>query len=86
MRLCDVLWEDLRVGDILISHLGTAGEIVRLIPKIIATQREDNEIVIKWNNGKISMPWHFECKDITYDTFSNYVLRCSKDYPLSVEN
>lgn len=54
-RLCDVPWEELMIGDFIISNTGLIGRIDELIQIDYATQNEDNEIIIKWSNGKFSV-------------------------------
>lgn len=46
-----------RVRSLLTGNLGT---IVELIPRERATCKEDNEIVVLWDNGKESEGWHFQ--------------------------
>lgn len=75
MMLSDVPWESLMVGDVVISVIGNPGKITELIPIELAKQREDNEIVIEWNNGRFSLVWHFEGSKITYDTLSTLIAR-----------
>lgn len=61
MLLSDVPFEKLskkqRVRSLLTGVLGT---IVELVPRERATRKEDNEIVIAWDNGKESEGWHFQ--------------------------
>lgn len=75
MMLSDVPWESLMVGDVVISVIGNPCKITELIPIELAKQREDNEIVIEWNNGRVSLVWHFERSKITYDTLSTLIAR-----------
>jgi hypothetical protein len=65
MQLSAIPIYDLKVGDKVISHIGTPGEIIEIIPREQASRQEDNEIVICWSNGKVSTTWHFQCEYIT---------------------
>ncbi len=76
-RLCDVPWEELMIGDFIISNTGLIGRIDELIQIDYATQNEDNEIIIKWSNGKFSALWHHEGVYVHYDELSNLILRNS---------
>ena len=78
MMLSEASWESLCVGDIVISVNGVPGEIIELIPIERAHQREDNEMLIRWNNGKHSLVWHFEGSRLTYDTLSTLIARNTK--------
>jgi hypothetical protein len=58
MKLSDVKFEDLKIGDRVISNIGTSGEITQLVAKADTARQEDNEIGILWVNGKTSVAWH----------------------------
>ena len=75
MMLSDVPFESLCVWDVVISVIGTPGKITDLIPIETATRKEDNEIIIQWNNGKFSMIWHFEGSKILYDELSTLIVK-----------
>lgn len=77
-QLKDVPWEDIREGDFVISLRGTNGKIVELRQKEFATHKEDNEVSILWQNGNLSLIWHFE-GNIYYNELLNLVLRNSNE-------
>lgn len=66
MKLSEVAFDNLHVGDALISARGVPGVITKLIPREKATRNEDAEIVIQWDNGNISWNWHFWMDQIEY--------------------
>ena len=66
MKLSEVEFIKVSVGDKVISKLGNEGIIMEVIPIHLAHQREDNEFYIEWNNGNKSLCWHFECNYIEY--------------------
>lgn len=75
--LSDVPWEELMIGDFIIYNTGLIGRIDELIQIDYATKKEDNEIIIKWSNGKFSVLWHHQCDYVHYDELSNLILRNS---------
>lgn len=66
MLLSEVPWSNLAIGDVCISAVGTLGVITNLIPVEKATQREDNEIKIRWGNSNVSLVWHFQADKVLY--------------------
>lgn len=55
-----VPFNELRVGDRVKSMItGVEGVITDLIDTSKARRKDDNEIVVKWDNGNISLQWHF---------------------------
>jgi len=51
---------EIRVGDRVKSSLtNREGVIVKIIDIANASRFEDNEILVKWENGNISHQWHF---------------------------
>lgn len=65
-RLSDIPFEELQVGDKLISKKNTPGKIVDLTPIEKTFRQEDNRIMIVWDNGGISIPWHYQGAYIQY--------------------
>ncbi len=58
--LSNVPFEELRVGDRVKSKsTNNEGVISRLIDISEASRRDDNEILVKWSNGNISLQWHY---------------------------
>lgn len=66
MKLSDVPFDKLKVGDKLISAVGQPGKITKLTDKEFASQQEDNEIEVEWDSGKTSKFWHFWGGKVTY--------------------
>lgn len=64
--LSEIPFEEIQIGDKLISANRTKGKIINLIPIDNASQKEDNEIVIDWENGNRSHCWHFWCDKVIY--------------------
>lgn len=64
--LSEVPISEIQIGDRVISALRTPGKVVEIIPKCLATQSEDNQIRIKWFNGRESLVWHFWLDKVTY--------------------
>lgn len=67
MKLSEVKFEDLKIGDRVISHQGHRGEINKLVHVGQTARKEDNEIGILWDTGKTSMAWHFWMNFVTMD-------------------
>ena len=65
-KLSEVPWDNLAVGDVCISVLGTPGVITDLVPIDQTSRQEDGEVEIHWENGKQSYFWHFWGDNITY--------------------
>lgn len=58
--VANIPFNELRVGDRVKSRItGVEGFISELIDISKASRRDDNEIVVKWDNGNISLQWHF---------------------------
>lgn len=66
MQLSEVPFDKLKIGDKLISAVGTPGHITGFIPMDNACQQEDNEIEISWDDGKTSEIWHFWGMHVEY--------------------
>lgn len=64
--ISEVPWPTLKVGDKCISTTDTSGKIIDLISIEHAARQEDNEVVILWDNGKISHFWHYWGDKIKY--------------------
>lgn len=77
MMLSEVPFEELKIGDHVISKLGTPGTITDLIPIHLSYKQEDNGIFIYWDNGNMSCPWHFQSDGIIYNKLANLCLRNS---------
>jgi len=60
-------FEDLNIGDKVVSSIGTHGEITQLVAKADTARQEDNEIGILWANGKSSIAWHHWMCFVTVD-------------------
>lgn len=60
----NIPFENLKIGTPVISAIGNAGKITKLIPREQAYRNEDNDVVIEWDNGKISEIWHVWCTNI----------------------
>lgn len=59
--LSNVPFDEIRVGDRVKSiRTGTEGFIYSKTPIHLARRFEDNEVMIKWENGNISYIWHFQ--------------------------
>ena len=65
-KLSEVPIRDIRIGDHCISANGIPGIITKIIAQKYASQSEDNEIQIDWENGNISYQWHFQMNHIEY--------------------
>lgn len=58
--LSNVPFEELRVGDRVKSKsTNNEGVISRLIDITEARRKDDNEILVKWSTGNISLQWHY---------------------------
>lgn len=65
--LSEVPFDQLQVGDKLISAKNNPGVITKLIKKEDTTSKEDNEISMDWESGSKSWGlFHFWCDQITY--------------------
>ena len=58
--------EEVSLGGRCISALGSPGIVTKIIAKKYASQGEDNEIQIDWENGKVSCHWHFHMDSVEY--------------------
>lgn len=85
MRLCDIPWEDLQIGDIVINNNNIRGEVTKLIVKNKNTGRyKDNSIVISWfmknrNVKRETENYHCYTDFIEYDKLANLCLRCCQE-------
>ena len=61
MKLNAIPFEQLKVGDQVISARGTHGVIDELIEE---GSRKEKELVIRWFNGNLSRVWHHWCGDV----------------------
>ncbi len=64
MKLSDKPFNELEVGMLCISAIGTPGAIIDLLTEGIDGVRGDS-IILEWNNGNISYPFHCCCDNIT---------------------
>jgi hypothetical protein len=66
MKLSEKPFSELRVGDRLISALGTPGSITRLLPegKGPNTDRYDS-VEIKWDSESVSLVFHMNADKVT---------------------
>jgi len=60
MKVSEIPYEKLSVGDIIISALNHKGEIVELYPE------DDKSLEIVWENGNASYAYHHQCDKIEY--------------------
>jgi hypothetical protein len=66
MKLSDVPWAELKIGDKVIGALGMPGTIIDLIPVENDQRQENNVITIYWENGAHSNVWHYWLDKVTY--------------------
>jgi len=66
MKISEILFTEMNIGDKVIGANGTPGEIVCLISKEYTARREDDEIVIEWVHGGHSRAWHFWFNKVEY--------------------
>lgn len=59
------IWE-IQIGDRVIGHTGTPGRITIITPRCLASQAEDHDIHIEWDNGKASLAWHYWMNHVEY--------------------
>jgi len=59
MRVCDVPWKDLKVGDVVISATGKSGKITDL-------RSQDDTICIDWDNDQTSVAYHHQLDKVTF--------------------
>lgn len=66
MKLSDIPFSDLSIGDIVIGVNGVEGTITDLIPKHLTDREIDDTIIINWANGNVSHVWHMWTTKVTY--------------------
>lgn len=67
MKLSEVQFQDIKIGQALISAIGTPGVVTECIPEIPGSgngARYDT-VFMKWNNGKDSSVFHMNADRIT---------------------
>lgn len=64
--VADIPWDDLRIGDRVISANGQVGTIARLDVHNQGLDCEDYDVAFQWENGGRSAIWHFWCDKVTY--------------------
>lgn len=67
MPVSEVPFDELRVGDEVVSYRGNAGVIIEKVDIEESIRFEDNSLVIRWDNGKennLSYTWHFWCSNV----------------------
>ncbi len=80
MRLCDIPWEDLQIGDVVIQNQ-FRGKITQLnVKNKYAGRHKDNSIVVVWdakpnNIKRESEFYHCDSDFIEYDILANLCLR-----------
>lgn len=67
-KVSEVPFDKLKIGDSVIGLSNTPGVISALTPIEKDPRKEDNCVTIKWENGKTSFVWHFQCDHITIVT------------------
>ena len=65
-RLSNIPFNELQLGDKLISNKNTPGKITGLTPIEESWRQEGDQITIIWDNGKTSNLWHFQCQYVQY--------------------
>ncbi len=60
MKLSEVSWEDIKVGDKVISHIGNDGVVTKL------DVEDDYSIYITWSSGRTSISYHNLSEHIKY--------------------
>lgn len=65
-KLSEVPFEELEIGDRLISAKYNLGTIIGFNLIKDDPRREDNMIGIVWDNGKTSCQYHFWCDHVIY--------------------
>jgi len=67
-KLSDIAFEKLRVGDHVISAIGTNGRITHLREDMFYKKSDEDRysVSIDWDNGNKSTVKHYECDKITY--------------------
>lgn len=80
MRLSEIPWHDLQIGDI-VSFNSFYGEIYRLQPKNNEKGRYKDNIVINWKRESVHRTeiYHVNADFIEYETLLNLSLRCSQE-------
>lgn len=70
MKVSEVPFEQLKLGDVCISNVGHLGEIIELIPVEKTFKKEDNEIRVQWlytgNINKKSWDFHYNFTHVEY--------------------
>ena len=65
-RLFDIPFNELQLGNKVISMKNTSGKITGLTPIEESWRQEGDQITIIWDNGKTSNLWHFQCQYVQY--------------------
>jgi hypothetical protein len=62
--LSEVPFQDIFIGQRVVSHIGNPGTVTDLIPIEQAVRKMDNEVTVTWDHGGKSHLWHFWCDHI----------------------